>query len=73
MVHVAQVGYATPTNEGNTLYKIFIRNMSEDDHVTYDDVTHRLTFFTYDEEVWHEDNVDINKLYAEELERGYVQ
>ena len=73
MTHVAQVGYATPTNEGNILYNIFIRNMSEDDHVMYDDVTRRLTFFTYDEEVWHEDNVDINKLYAEELERGYVQ
>lgn len=73
MRHVAQVGYATPTNEGNTLYNIFIRNMSEDDHVVYDDETRRLTFFTYNEEVWYEDDVDINKMYAEELERGYVQ
>lgn len=72
MVHVAQVGYATPTNEGNTLYKIFIRNMSEDDHVTYDDVTQRLTFFTYDEEVWHEDTVNLDKLY-DEWEKEYAQ
>lgn len=65
MVHVAQVGYATPTNEGNTLYAMFIRNMSEQDHVEYDDESRRLTFFTDDEEVWHEDDADLYKLYEE--------
>ena len=65
MVHVAQVGFATPTNVGNTLYEMLIRNMSEQDHVEYDDKSRRLTFFTDDEEVWHEDDADINKLYEE--------
>lgn len=72
MVHVAQVGYATPTNEGNTLYTMFIQHMSEDDHVMYDDVTRRLTFFTQDEEVWNEDNVNLDKEY-EEWEKNYAQ
>ena len=72
MVHVAQVGYATPANEGNTLYEIFIQNMSEHDHVEYDAETRRLTFFTDDEEVWHEDDVNLNKLYAE-WEKEYEQ
>lgn len=72
MVHVAQVGYATPTNEGNTLYAMFIQNMSEYDHVVYDDVARRVTFFTNDEEVWREDDVNLDKMY-EEWEKEYVQ
>lgn len=72
MRHVAQVGFATPTDIGNALYNMFIRNMSEQDHVVYDDESRRLTFFTDDEEVWHEDDVDINKMY-DEWEADYAQ
>lgn len=72
MVHVAQVGYATPTSEGNALYTVFSQSMGEDDHVVYDDVTRRLTFFTYDEEVWHADGVDIHKLCSD-WEKEYAR
>ena len=65
MKHVAQVGYATPTSFGNALHTMFIRSMSEQDHVEYDDESRRLTFFTDDEEVWHEDDADLCKLYEE--------
>lgn len=72
MIHVAQVGYATPTKEGNALHTIFIHSMSEDDHVVYDDATRRLTFFTYDEEVWRADGVDIDRL-RDEWEKDYAR
>lgn len=72
MLHVAQVGFATPSNTGNTLYAMFIHNMSEQDHVEYDDESCRLTFFTDDEEVWHEDDVNLDKLY-DEWEKEYEQ
>ena len=72
MVHVAQVGFATPTTVGNALYEMFIRSMSEQDHVEYNDESCRLSFFTNGEEAWHEDNVNIDRLY-DEWENEYAR